>query len=89
MGAPGRTAGGKALSRSLAAREIVLGAGTLMATTDPGRLRMWLAAGAFGDCVDALSTAVFVWTAEMATRAGHTQLGRGRRRRWGGGGVPV
>jgi hypothetical protein len=57
VGAPGRTAGGKTLSRALAVREIVLGAGTLMATSDRGRLRMWLAAGAFADGVDALGTA--------------------------------
>ena len=57
VGAPGRTAGGKILSRSLAVREIVLGGGALLATSDRERLRMWLAAGAVGDCVDALGTA--------------------------------
>jgi hypothetical protein len=57
VGAPGATAGGRTLSRSLAVREIVLGWGTLIAGSDPARLRGWLAAGAFGDCIDALGTA--------------------------------
>jgi hypothetical protein len=56
VGAPGASAGGRTLSRSLAVREIVLGWGTLLAASDPERLRVWLAAGAFGDCVDALGT---------------------------------
>ena len=57
VGSPGASAGGKTLSRSLAVREIVLGWGTLLASSDPERLRLWLAAGAFGDCVDAVGTA--------------------------------
>ena len=57
VGAPGASPGGRALSRSLAAREIVLGCGTLFASGDPGRLRAWLAAGACCDGVDALSSA--------------------------------
>ncbi len=57
VGAPGASAGGRTLSRSLAVREIVLGWGTLVASSDPARLRVWLAAGAFGDCIDALGTA--------------------------------
>jgi len=57
VGASGATVGGRTLSRSLAVREIVLGWGTLVASSDPTRLRWWLGAGAFGDCVDALGTA--------------------------------
>jgi hypothetical protein len=57
VGTPGATAGGRTLSRSLAAREVALGWGTLIAGSDPARLRVWLAAGAFGDCIDALGTA--------------------------------
>jgi hypothetical protein len=57
VGAPGRSAGGRALSRSLAAREIVVGCGTLFAISNPNRLRQWLAAGACCDGVDALASA--------------------------------
>ena len=57
VGGPGRSAGGRALSRSLAAREIVIGCGTLLAVSDPARLRGWLAAGAFCDGVDTLTSA--------------------------------
>jgi hypothetical protein len=57
VGSSGRGAGGRALSRSLAAREIVIGCGALLAISNPARLRGWLAAGAFCDGVDALTSA--------------------------------
>jgi hypothetical protein len=57
VGAAGASPGGKALSRSLAVREIVLGYGAIMAGSDPGRLRTWLSAAALCDTVDALGTA--------------------------------
>ncbi len=56
VGEPAARAGGRALSRSLSAREIALGGGVLLARSDPGRLRSWLALGAFGDLVDAVTT---------------------------------
>ena len=45
VGAPGATPGGRALSRSLAVREIVLGCGRLFSGSNSVRLRTWLAAG--------------------------------------------
>jgi hypothetical protein len=57
VGAPGATPGGRALSRSLAAREIVLGCGALFSGSNSVRLRTWLAAGALCDCVDSVGTA--------------------------------
>jgi hypothetical protein len=57
VGPPGASPGGKTLSRSLAAREVVLGGGALMAGSDPDRLRTWLSAAALCDAVDALGTA--------------------------------
>jgi hypothetical protein len=56
VGEPAARAGGRALSRSLSAREIALGGGVLLARSDPRRLRSWLALGAFGDLVDAVTT---------------------------------
>ncbi len=52
VGRPGTTGGGRVLSRSLAARDVVLGAGTMLAAGNPGRLRTWAAVSAFGDLVD-------------------------------------
>jgi hypothetical protein len=56
VGEPAARPGGRALSRSLSAREIALGGGVLLARSDPARLRSWLALGAFGDLVDAVTT---------------------------------
>jgi hypothetical protein len=44
------------LSRSLAARDLSLGAGTLLARDHPRRLWPWVAAAAFCDATDALGT---------------------------------
>ncbi len=57
VGAPGASPGGRALSRSLAAREIVLGCGVLFSISNSERLRTWLAAAALCDGVDCVGTA--------------------------------
>lgn len=56
VGPTGCTDGGKVLSRSLAARDIALGAGALLAANRPKRLRTWVALAALGDLTDALGT---------------------------------
>ncbi|MGH9107223.1 MAG: hypothetical protein ACRDZX_15610 [Acidimicrobiales bacterium] len=57
VGAAGRTPGGRVLSRSLAARDLALGAGAIFARGHPERLRTWVSLAALGDLVDTLGTA--------------------------------
>ena len=52
VGRTGATEGGRVLSRSLAARDIALGAGTMLAAGNRSRLRTWAAMSALGDLVD-------------------------------------
>ena len=89
VGAPGATAGGRTLSRSLAVREIVLGWGTLIAGSDPARLRVWLAAGAFGDCIDAVGHGWYYRPAEIVPPVGHGELERSCGGRSAGGAVAI
>ncbi len=87
VGASGRSPGGRALSRSLAAREVVLGCGTLLAISDPSRLRGWLAAGAFCDGVDALTSACTAELPCFSRGTCHAEFRRGGHCRRSGGAV--
>ena len=52
VGRTGATGGGRVLSRSLAARDLALGAGTVLAAGSPSQLRTWVAMSALGDLAD-------------------------------------
>jgi hypothetical protein len=56
VGPGGASTSSQVLSRSLAARDLSLGAGALLARDDPRRLRQWVAAAAFCDSADAVGT---------------------------------
>jgi hypothetical protein len=51
-----RAPGGQLLTRALAARDLVLGAGTLAAAHDPAQVRRWLLAGGACDAADFVAT---------------------------------
>ena len=56
VGPDGAGPAGKLLCRSLGARELALGAGTIAAGMDGARLRRWAVASAIGDMTDAVGT---------------------------------
>jgi hypothetical protein len=51
-----RTPGGRLVTRALGARDAALGAGTLLSSTDPERLRVWLAVSGAVDAADFAAT---------------------------------
>lgn len=56
VGSDGDTLGGRVLTRSLGARDIALGAGTLGALKSGRGVRSWLLAGALADAADIAGT---------------------------------
>jgi MFS family permease len=56
VGADGRRAGARTLTRALGARDAALGLGTLAAAGDPAELRHWLLASSLSDAVDLAAT---------------------------------
>ncbi len=56
VGDDARSAGARAIARSLGARDAVLGVGTLAAADDAAQLRRWLLASSASDAADFVAT---------------------------------